>query len=266
MEKLERMESGEPDADVLRTGISGLDKHSPLRLGDMPLIVGERKAGKSILSLTVAINTCRDNAGVLYFSLEDKEPKLIDRIFAGASRIPMDRHHLKLMTQADFAAMRRTVTDLPKTDFVIRDDVQDLGSILAVARQEKSAQPNLQLIVVDYAQLVCAPVRKSDSREREVAMVSRSLRLLAMELNVALLLLSQLNKDGESRESRALEQDATACWQLNTVEDQHSRRTLSIPWQRNGESGVFFPVTFLGHIARVENHADEQRPLRDFAN
>ena len=66
MEKLDRMENGEPDADLIPTGIIAIDTNSPLRKGDMPLISGERKSGKSIFSLTIAVNVAQ--RGVPVFS------------------------------------------------------------------------------------------------------------------------------------------------------------------------------------------------------
>lgn len=256
MDKLDRMENGEPNDDVLATGILGLDKHSPLRSGDMPLIAGERKAGKSILALTIAVNVAREKVPVLYFSLEDREPKVIDRIFAGVSRIPMQMHHVKQFTNRDIDNATRATTILADLPFQIRDDVYDLGKILALTRQAKAAR-DIGLVVIDYAQLVRC--NGCDSRREEVEKVSRDLRLLAMELDVPILLLCQLNKEGDARESMALEMDATAMWRIESDEDfAATERRIVIPWQRNGESGIAFRTSFLGAIARVENQAQER--------
>lgn len=79
-----------------------------------------------------------------------------------------------------------------------------------------------------------------------------------MELELPLILLSQLNADGFTRESRALEQDATAMWKVGVDPDEPNKRWIEIPWQRNGESNIRFPVTFLGYCARVENYVEHQ--------
>lgn len=253
-DKINRMESGDPDGDIIPTGITKLDLDSPLRQGDMPLIAGERKAGKSILALSIACNVARAGTPVLYFSLEDREPKLIDRLFAGVSRIPTQQHHQKNLNETQFTAATNAVSKMSKMPFHIKDDIYDLPEMLATARQYK-ARHQIGLCVVDYAQLVRTGA-SHDRRELEVASVSRGLRLLAMELNTPIILLSQLNADGLTRESRALEQDATAMWKIVPIEDEDHQRMLEIPWQRNGPSGVFFKVTFLGELARVENYAD----------
>lgn len=260
LDKLDRMERDEPDGNTIKTGLSKLDEHSPLKKGAMPLVTGQRKAGKSTLSLTIAANVLTASHGVLYFSLEDSEHEVIDRLFAGHARIPTVRHSVKCLTEGEMSRVNHAVTDLAQRNMIVRADVYDLDAIVAVSKRAKAENPGIELIVVDYAQLVRANVKNNASREQEVATVSRTLRLLSMELHTALLLLSQLNEDGKSRESRALENDATACWELKLIPDgdghKQGERILSIPWQRGGEGSIFFPVAFLGHIHRVENHTD----------
>jgi len=259
-EKIDRIGSGEPDADVICTGLHLLDKHSPLRAGDMPLVSGEKKSGKSICALTIATNVVRQGLPVLYFSLEDREAKVVDRIFAGVSRIPSMRHHTSLMSEGDVQRSMAAVHELANAPFLLRDDVFDLAGITAVARQAKTRHPALALIVVDYAQLVRGNRGKTDNREQEVANVSRTLRLLSMELNCALLLLCQLNSTGETRESRALEQDCTAMWKITkpkNEDEENSKRLIVVEYQRNGEANIAVPVAFLGSIARMENVAQE---------
>lgn len=251
---------GKSDGDILPTGIEKLDRLSPLRRGDMPLISGERKAGKSILALTIAANIALTGLPVLYFSLEDPAPRVIDRLISGKSRVPLSVERIKGMTEGDFPRVQRAVSELANTKLIIRDDVYDLSGIVGVARQTKIKHPDLAAIVLDYGQLVRAKVGPQDTRQTEVAHISRTCRLLSMELHVALLLLTQLNKEGDTRESKALEQDATAMWKVSMIEDEPKKRLLSIPFQRNGESGIGFNVSFLGDIARVENLIEEEKP------
>lgn len=252
-DKLDRMENGLPDADIIKTGLERIDIQSPLRLGDMPLIGGEKKSGKSILALTIAANVAEQGISVLYFSLEDREPKIIDRLFAGISRVPMHSHHVGKMSEWQMSKTTAAYERLAGFKFVIRDDVLDLSGIMAVARRHVAQTPKT-LIIIDYAQLVRV---KADSRREEVEKVSRDLRLLAMELVVPIILLCQLNKEGDTRESMALSMDATAMWRVDVEEqpDGALERFIRIPWQRNGESGLSFPIAFFGEIARFENAA-----------
>lgn len=235
--------------DTLKTGIEKLDRMSPLRRGDMPIIAGERKAGKSILSLTIALRLA-EKWPVIYFSLEDKIPKLMRRFVANASKVPANCH--RQPSTAQDMQMAAGMSRLQKMNLILHDDLFDLHSIVGATRQAKAQHPSLVVAVIDYAQLVRGVRAKGDTRESEVANTSRTLRLLGMELNIAILLLSQLNKDGDTRESKALEQDTTAMWKLALVEDEPLIRTLEIPFQRDGDSGIGFRVAFLGDRATVE--------------
>ncbi len=253
-EKLERMERGVEAEDVIRTGIVQIDRDSKLRRGDMPLIVGHRKAGKSMLALSIALNVARDGIPVLIFSLEDREPKVVDRLFAGISRIPMG------VRDTSVRAMEAG-TKLSALPIHIKDDCPDLSSIQATSRELK-ARCKIGLIVVDYAQIVQLRVTKDTNRSQQVAEISRTFRQLAMELDTPIILLSQLNQDDQTFESRALEQDATACWWVKMPDsdaEKENIRYIAIPWQRNGASGIRFKVTFLGHIARVENYIGREQ-------
>ena len=257
MDKLERMENGEPDQDIIKTGINFLDHLSPIREGDMPLRMGKRKSGKSIVSLSIAENVSSSGVRVAYFSLEDRMPKIIDRLFAGVSRIPMGSHHVKRMNNGQLDSAQRAVEKLAKLPLHIYDDVFDLNQMVAIIRQMKAQHSDLKLACIDYAQLIRGGQSKNNGKREEVVHISRTLRLLAMETGVAILLLSQVNKDGEAFESKTLENDATALWLVEHDEDDPGSkdRKIRIPVQRNGESGIDFDIAFFGEIARAENLA-----------
>lgn len=260
-EKLERMEKGEPAEDVIETGLAELDRLSPLRRGDMPIIAGERKAGKTLLALSIALNVARKGLPVLYFSLEDREQKITDRLFAAVSRIPFAEHHVKSMGKDLMDRSIKASTELRALSIYVKDKTYDLTSIIAVSHELKT-RAGVGLIVVDYAQLVRVKEGKDSNREQKVAEVSRGLRLLAMELDTPIIVLSQLNKEGATRESRALEQDCTAMWQIEFPDEEEESanvRSIVIPFQRNGPSGKGFKVTFLGEIGRVENYEHEAK-------
>ena len=257
-EKMSRIESGEPDSNVIITGLKELDEISPLRQGDMPIIKAMRKVGKSTLALTILENvSIKDRLPALYFSLEDRAPKVMDRILAGVARVPVDRHHIKKLTPKEQTMVSAAIAKIYDSKLVIEDSLFSLAPMLTRAKKMKIDCPDLALVVVDYAQLIHVEVKKNDTREREIATISRAWRQYAMETGVPVLLLSQVNKDGESRESRALEQDCTACWVLEEVENHPDQRDLFIEFQRDGESRVKFPLSFLGSLHRLENFAQE---------
>lgn len=236
--------------ETLPTGISRLDRQSPIRRGDMVIIAGSTKAGKSILSLTAALEMAKTYP-VLYFSLEDKMSRLMKRIASHASKVAAKSHRDPDVWQQ--TQLRAGLTRLETLNLIPHDDAFDLAAIIGIARRTKMERPDLAAIFVDYGQLIRGTRIKGDSRETEVAATSRALRLLGMEMDVAMIVLSQLNKEGGTRESAALEQDCTAKWKLGLIEDEPAFRHLEIPFQRDGDSGIGFRVAFRGALATVEN-------------
>lgn len=263
MAKIHRIENGEDRAGIIATGIRKLDELSPLRRGGMPLIEAETKGGKSILALSIACHVASSRqGGVIYFTLEERSESVIDKATARAARVAAVNHRKDGLKEVELVRLISSLTKMSSWPMTIRDDVYDLAAILAVIRQAKAQDPTLCLAVVDYAQLVRASTRKQDTREIEVAKVSRALRLLSVELDIAIIVPSQINDDGRSRESKALEQDCTAIWKLIATDDRN-KKMLAIPRQREGDSQIQFPVTFHGHFASFENFSGNDEPTQE---
>lgn len=243
----------------IKTGLSKLDLMSPLNRGDMPAISGERKSGKSILSISIALNIAQKYP-VLYFSLEDKITKLIKRIVSNVSKVPTPCHRNPSGGQE--MQMGAAMTRMQAMNLMLHDDAYDIGAIVARTRQTKTQNPELAVVFVDYLQLIRGGREKGDSREMQVAAISRTLRLLAMETDTAIIVLVQLNKDGDTRESKAIEMDITAMWKLSLVNDEMNERLFEIPFQRDGDSGVGFKVAFLGERASVETLYEDATTTR----
>ena len=256
-DKAARMESDHVETHIIKTGLERLDKVSPLKRGQMPLVCGETKSGKTMLALSIgAYVSTKVNLPVLYFSLEDSAEEPLDRVIANLSGVPAFKHHKRTMSDQEQSAVVGAIQKIGASKLTIRDDVYDLSNIVSVCRQYRQKHRDLALVIVDYAQLVRGQTRKNDNREQEIALISRTLRLLAIELNCVVMVLSQLNENGDTRESKALQNDMTAQWKV-TMTDQPTKRIITIPRQRDGESGIGFPVRFLGHIARFEDAPDE---------
>jgi replicative DNA helicase len=255
--KLERFQSGTADDDVIYTGLPRLDQLSPVKRGDMPVIAGEAKAGKSMLAVTIAVNMALRGHAIGYSSHEMTASEQTDRILHGAARVPTANNHLTKLREGELQSVERAVQQLGNARIDLRDDFTDISALLAWGRGLKAKWPDLAALFIDYLQLVRGVRHKGDTREMEIAGMSRSLRALAMELRCAVVVLSQLNKDGDTRESMSLEQDTTALWKI-ALTDTPGTRLITIPRQRNGDSGIGFKVAFLGHIARVENLANDE--------
>jgi len=240
----------EQDNDIIKTKITKLDDVSPFATCNMTLISGMRKTGKTALAMTIALNVARQGIPVVYYSLEDHAADIIKRIVSGMAGVPYHPNHADKL----FAA-RDALKQLP---LQVIDSLHSLGTICASIAQ-LTQRKQAGLVIVDYAQLVKADMAK-ENREQQVAEVSRTLRLTALKHRVAMLLLCQLNEEGRTRESRALEQDCTAMWLLERIDDEPAILRLGVPFQRNGPSETSFHVTFRGALSRIENyspHTDE---------
>ena len=189
--------------------------------------------------------------GVLIVSLEMPASQIIDRLVARIGNVSLRSLAEGVKTEHELLGMQRALNVLHKSDLIIRDDLYDIGSICSVARAMSKTTMGLRVLFVDYIQLVRCELGKDATREREVAEVSRSLRLLGLELQCLVIGITQLNEQGKARESRAIQQDATCIMAIEI--DGEENRKVSIPFQRNGPCGVSTHLRFNGRTASFLN-------------
>jgi replicative DNA helicase len=189
--------------------------------------------------------------GVLIVSLEMPASQIIDRLVARIGNVSLRSLAEGVKTESELNGMQKALNVLHKSDLIIRDDLYDIGSICSVARAMSKTSMGLRVLFVDYIQLVRCELGKDATREREVAEVSRSLRLLGLELQCLVIGITQLNEQGKARESRAIQQDAT-CIMAIEIDGEESRK-VSIPFQRNGPCGVSTHLRFNGRTASFLN-------------
>jgi replicative DNA helicase len=204
------------------TGFDGLDTLTGgWQNSDLIIIAGRPSQGKTAFALSLARNaaTHREKpTGVALFSIEMAQQQLMIRLLSSEAKV--DAHKLRTgrLEEDQWAHVSRAAGRLSDAKIFI-DDTAGLGilELRAKARRLKS-EHDIGMIIVDYLQLIQGP-RNSESREREISTISRSLKILAKELNVPVIALSQLNRAVESRpdkrpmladlrESGAIEQDA----------------------------------------------------------
>lgn len=189
--------------------------------------------------------------GVLIVSLEMPASQIIDRLVARIGNVSLRSLAEGVKTEGEMLGMQKALNVLHKSDLIIRDDLYDIGSICSVARAMSKTTMGLRVLFVDYIQLVRCELGKDGTREREVAEVSRSLRLLGLELGCLVIGITQLNEQGKARESRAIQQDATCIMAIEI--DGEENRKVSIPFQRNGPCGVSTHLRFNGRTASFLN-------------
>jgi replicative DNA helicase len=213
----------------LTYGFTDLDTiTSGMRPGNVTVIAAQSGIGKSTLALNAAVAAAKTGAKVMFSSLEMSGTELMQKIAAAEGKIAL--HHLThqgRLTQEGWEAVQRLGPELFQTLplRVYRPDGASLGDIAATARA-CVRDGGLDLLVVDYLQLVEVEQSRSITREQAVASVSRGLKNLSTQLDCHVIALSQLNDDGLMRESRAIKNDASVVIKVERpdMDDKESER------------------------------------------
>jgi replicative DNA helicase len=262
-----RLEGG-PRA--IPTGYVDLDKrlNGGIRRGELIVIAGRPAMGKTALAMNIALNIARDYS-VLFLSMEMPRAQLHDRNIANIGKIPLP-HVLQPegMTDQDWERLTYAATKLAELNLYIDD--QGGLRLLDVRMKAKGVKRRrgLDLLAIDYLQLMEG---EGDNRNAQIETITRGLKALAKELEIGVLLLSQLNRKVEERpnkrplpsdlrDSGAIEQDADALVfpyrdeVYNPDSPDKGICELGLPKVRQGEPGTV-ALTYQGEYTRFENCA-----------
>jgi replicative DNA helicase len=258
------------------TGYKDLDsKLQGLQDGDLIIVAARPSMGKTALSMNIVENFVLNkdiHGGVLVFSLEMPAESLTTRLLASNAKIDQQKVRAASMNQADLKKFMESSSKLKDLPLYI-DDSSMLSPMELRARARRIArqEPNgLSLIVVDYLQLMQIPASQ-ENRVNQISEISRSLKMLAKELNVPVVALSQLNRAVEQRpnkrpimadlrDSGAIEQDADVILFIyrdevyNEDSEEGNKAEIIIGKQRNGPIGKV-NLTFLKEYTRFEDFA-----------
>lgn len=216
---LEKLIQGDSEVLGLRTGFDFDRMITGLKPGELFVLAARPSIGKTALALNMASNIALANppASVGIFSLEMPALQLVLRMICSLTRLSMSEFRFKQVTPSQWADVMAAVETLQKAQIIIDDTgAIDILELRAKARKMKSRN-NIQVIFIDYLQLIKAHTKSNASRENEVAMISGALKAMAKELNIPVVVLAQLNRQAEQgekpklsnlRESGAIEQDA----------------------------------------------------------
>ncbi len=218
IEKAEELQRIGSEITGIPTGYRDLDrKLAGLHPTNLIIIAARPSMGKSALALNIAQNVALKDLPVAIFSLEMSREEVVSRMLCSAGRIDLQRLNTGRLTEADFTKLSNAASQLYKKPIYVDDSPGlTVTEIRAKARRLRR-RPGLGLVVVDYLQLMHGS--GGENRQQEIALISRSLKNLARELEVPVIALSQLNRAleqredkrprlGDLRESGALEQDA----------------------------------------------------------
>jgi len=285
-EAFESIEARKPNVLTgLDTGFYELnDKLCGLQKGEMTIVAARPSMGKTSLAMNMAERIGVDEGiPVAIFSLEMSKRQLVERMLASRSGIDAQRIRRGMLTTDQFEQLTRTGSELFDKPIYI-DDTAGMTplEIRAKCRRLKS-QYDIQCVFIDYLQLMSVGGRV-ESRQQEVSEISRSLKALARELEVPVVVLSQLNRAAEGREghrprmsdlrdSGSIEQDADVILLLHRESYYHqgdpdyphdgpdaNKAEIIIAKQRNGPTGVV-ELIFDGQITRFKNPYEGEEPF-----
>ena len=269
LDLLDKMKMSSSGITGLATGFVDLDMQlTGFHPGELLILAARPGVGKTALAMNIAMHVAvKENKATGVFSLEMPADQLLMRLLASSARVDMKKLRGGRLTSNDEEKFQETAAALFNAPLYI-DDTGALSpfDLRAKARRLKQKDPSLSLLIVDYLQLMHQK-GKVESRQLEVAEISRSLKALAKELGVPILALSQLNRKVEERkggkpmlsdlrESGAIEQDADVVMFIHRDEEgrdgesDHGARStteveLIVAKQRNGPIGsinlLFFP-------------------------
>jgi replicative DNA helicase len=252
--------SGFVEFDEMTHGLHG---------GQLVIMAARPAVGKSTLALDFARHAAITNKQpVLFFSLEMSRSEIAMRLLSAESQTLLQSMRKGNLQQSDWNKMAQVRSQISDSPLYI-DDSPNLTLVEIRAKARRLAQRiGLKMIVIDYLQLMSSG-KKVESRQQEVSEFSRALKLLAKELDIPVIAISQLNRNSEQtkdkkpeisqlRESGSLEQDADVVILLHREamgEKDHPRAgeaDLILAKQRNGPTGTVV-VSFQGHYSRFTN-------------
>ena len=241
----------------LSTGFTDLDSRTAgFQPSDFILIAARPSMGKTALALNIAQHAVlKENRCVAIFSLEMSKEQLTNRLFSMESHVDAQKIRTGDLSEQEWAELLESAGSIGESRLIIDDTpaitVQEMRSKCRKYKMEFG----LEMVIIDYLQLMSGSGKSGESRQQEISEISRSLKALARELNVPVISLSQLSRAVESRpnhrpmlsdlrESGAIEQDADVVMFIyrddyyNQDSDKKGIAEIIIAKQRNGPTGT----------------------------
>ncbi len=260
----------------LSTGFTRFDEMTGgLHKGELFILAARPSMGKTALALNIAQwAACKRQKTVAVFSLEMSRESLLTRMMCASAYVDQQRFRAGYLDQDERMKLSAAASELMRAPLFIDDSAgANLMDIHSKLRRLKS-QNGLDLVVIDYLQLMSGGGRRYENRNQEVSALSRGLKLLAKELDVPMLVLSQLSRAPETRqgdhrpqmsdlrESGSIEQDADVVGFIFREEvykpdrdDLKGAAELLLAKQRNGPIGRV-NLVFLKQFTKFENRTD----------
>ena len=263
-EILREMMTGHADGEIMPTGISELDTKLSLYRGDLLIISAPTSCGKSALANQILITSALDlGARVAFYPLEMRQKQTLKRALAMRARVNV-KYARSIVNNAKgeeaekyadeiVGKIKDAAVKISNARIHIRDDLYALESIIADIRAEH-AKGAFDFIAIDYLQLIRI-TGKFERRQLQIAEITQRLKMVANELDCVIIVPSQQNKEGGTREAGDAENDASALIKIDAevaTNGDISPGRMSIWKQREGARGVDLNFTFNGLLTLFE--------------
>lgn len=258
---LELLAENKNEITGLATGLYDLDRLTTgLHPGEFIIIAARPAMGKTAFALNIGTHVAKtQDKAVAIFNLEMPAEQLASRILSSLGQIDSFKLRTGQLVNDDWKRVNEAISQLSNTNMMLDDTPGiTIGDIRAKCRRLASSETGLSLVIIDYLQLISSGKNYGSNRQQEVSDISRSLKTLALELNVPIIALSQLSRSVETREDKrpvmsdlresgSIEQDADIVAFLyrddyynkeSKTEDNNSISELIIGKHRNGPTGT----------------------------
>ena len=272
-ERITQLYEAGADVTGTATGFKELDRlTSGFQPGNLVIVAARPSMGKSALGLCMAANLAvREGVPVGIFTLEMSKSEVTQRLMCSEAKVESQRLRTGKLAVDDWPRLTAACDKLAKAPIYVDDTGSiNLMEIRSKARRLKSSQPNLGLILIDYLQLMTSGTT-AENRVQEVSQISRSLKVLARDLDVPILAMSQLSRAVEQRhdkrpilsdlrESGSIEQDADLVMFIyrdeyyNDESDQQGIAEVNVAKHRNGPTDGI-KLSFLKRYAKFSDLA-----------
>ena len=255
----------------IATGFTELDyKLTGLHPAELILVAARPAMGKTAFVLNIAQYAAfKDNHAVAMFSLEMSKEQLVTRLMASESMVDSQQIRTGDLRDSDWEKLLEGASLIGNSKLIIDDTASSLAEIRSKCRKYKQTY-DIEMVVIDYLQLMSGSnTRRNESRQQEISEISRALKVLARELNIPIIALSQLSRAVEARqdhrpmlsdlrESGAIEQDADVVMFLyrdeyyNPDTEKKNIAEVIVAKQRNGATGSI-ELVWLGQYTKFAN-------------
>ena len=270
--KLEELYNRKQHITGVPTGFSELDyKTAGLHGSDLVLVAARPAMGKTAFALNIATHAAvRAKVPVAIFSLEMSKEQLVNRILCSESMVDSNKVRTGKLEEDDWGKLAASIGPLSESEIYIDDTPGITVAKIRERCRKLKLEKNIGLVVIDYLQLVQgSSSRRIGSREQEISEISRSLKILAKELNIPVVALSQLSRAAEKRddkrpmlsdlrESGAIEQDADIVMFLyrddyyNPETEDKNIAEIIISKHRGGSTGTI-KLLWMGSYTKFVN-------------